>query len=96
LEKAIEGVDFLKKDEVVQNVGEEMKQLFDEYQEAQKRGRKEIEKSAQEILHQMRISGRAVGEINPRALPEWQERLNKVCQPYQERLAELKKLLCST
>jgi hypothetical protein len=93
LEKAIEGIAYFKPDETIQEVAEEIRQLFDEHQAAEQRERKEIEKSAWEILHRMRIAGSAVGEINPQARPEWQKRLAEISQPYREKLENLKEKL---
>jgi hypothetical protein len=93
LEKAIEGISYLIEDGGVGNIREEVKRLFDEYEQAGREMREEIERSGREILHQLRISGSAIEAINPRAKEDWQQNLDESAQPYKERLEELKQRL---
>ena len=93
LGKAIEGISCLSEDEEVGEIGDEVKQLLDEYEQAGWKKREEIEKSGREILHQLRISGSAVEAINPRVKDEWQQSLDRFAQPYRERLEELRQRL---
>ena len=69
---------------------DEIKTLFEEYILAEKKERLEIENSGGEILHQMRISGSAVGNLNIRAKNEWQKKLEQVAGPFDIRLTALK------
>jgi hypothetical protein len=71
-----------------------IKELFQEYEEAENRERQEIEKAGREILHQLRVSGTAVGQINIRAKKEWEKRLTQLTGPFEERLNDLKQKLC--
>ena len=74
-----------------------IKELFQEYKESENRERQEIEKAGRETLHQIRISGSAISRINIRAREEWQEKLNQLAHPFEERLKDIKnELLNST
>ena len=70
-----------------------MKELFQEYEEAESRERQEIEKAGKEILHQLRVSGTAISQINIRAKEEWEKRLTQLAGPFEERLNDLKQEL---
>ena len=72
---------------------ERIEELFDEYRQAEQKIRQQIEREGSEILHQVRISGSAISEINPRAKEEWQRTLDRLCQPFEERLNNLKEEL---
>ena len=72
---------------------DEIKTLFQEYTEAVKKEKQETEKAGGEMLHQLRISGTAVGQLNIRAKEEWQQRLDQNTQPFEERLNSLKQEL---
>ncbi len=37
-----------------------------------------------------RISDSAIGSVNPEVVPEWKNELDKIAQPYRERLDDLK------
>jgi lipopolysaccharide biosynthesis glycosyltransferase len=50
----------------------------------------EIEKAGREMLHQMRISGTAIGRLNVRVKEEWQKKLDQTANPFDERLTKLK------
>lgn len=67
--------------------------LMAEYQQAWERTRQEIEDKARERLHQLRISGTAVGDINLEAMPEWQETWGRLAGPFEQRLNSLKQEL---
>jgi hypothetical protein len=71
-----------------------IKELFQEYEEAENRERQEIEKAGREILHQLRVSGTAINQINIRAKEEWEKRLTQLTGPFEERLNYLKQELC--
>jgi hypothetical protein len=73
-----------------------VKELFQEYEEAENRERQEIEKAGREILHQLRASGTAISQINIRAKEEWEKRLNQLTGPFEERLNYLKQDLSSS
>ncbi len=94
LEKVMEGIVPLKQEEAaIREVKGEIEQLFHEHQQVEKEATQEMEKSAREVLHQLRISGSAIGAINPKAIPEGREGLSIAAQPYEERLERLKRRL---
>ncbi len=93
LEKVLGGVFHLRQEGGMEKTREEFEQLFDEYEQMKRKRGEEIERSAKEMLHQLRISGSAIEAINPRAREEWQLKLNELAQPFNERLEELKQAL---
>lgn len=84
------------KDETVSKAGQEINDLFHSYQEAAERGKKEVKNEGKNILHQLRISGDAIGEINLRAKEEWKKRIEAVASPYAEELYRIKEGLLHT
>ena len=93
LGRIMEGISYLKQGEEVGEIYEEIEQLFQEYEQAEQKEKEEMEKSAREILHQLRISGSAIGAVNPKAIGECQQELDRLAQPYRERLEPLKQRL---
>ena len=80
---------------VVETLGK-IKELFQEYGETENREKQETEKAGREILHQLRISGSAIGQINIRANKEWQEKLSSLAHPFEARLSNLKQELLNS
>jgi len=72
---------------------DEIRELFQEYAEAENKERQEIEKMGGEMLHQLRISGTAISRLNIRAKEEWQKKLDQTARPFDERLNYLKQKL---
>lgn len=68
----------------------ETEALFEEYREADAKRRRQLEAAARGVLHQMRISGSAIGGVNPEVVPEWKSELGQIARPYQERLDGIK------
>lgn len=97
LAKAIEGVCALKEEHKasITEIKDQAETLFREYQEVEQRERQQAEESVKGILHQLRISGSAIGAVNPRVMPEWQQALDRFAEPYIIRLEELKDRLKS-
>ncbi len=93
LEKAIEGISGLKQNKGMREIRDEIEQLFQEYEQEEEKESREIEKSARQMLHQLRISGIAVGAINPKVIPQWQQGLDTLARPYHEKLEQLKQKL---
>ena len=93
LDRVMEGISYLRQMEATGKIGYEIKQLFQEYEQAEQKGREEMERSAREILHQLRISGSAIGAVNPKAIVEGQQDLDRFAQPYRERLELLRQKL---
>ncbi len=73
---------------------DKIKEFFQEYKESENRERQDIEKTGREILHQLRVSGTAIGQINIRAKEEWEKKLTQLTGPFEERLNHLKQGLC--
>jgi len=95
LDRISQGIlSLVKAETAVETVGK-IKELFQEYQEAKKERRQEIERAGSEILHQLRISGTAISQINVQAKNEWQKKLSEVARPYEEELSRLKQELSS-
>jgi len=91
LQRVTEAILALKQgDSAITSIRSEIEQLFQEYEEEAQKESREIDKSAREVLHQLRISGSAIGAINPGVLPELRQNLNRLAQPYEERLEGLK------
>jgi cell division GTPase FtsZ len=90
--KVVEGILELKlkSGEALAGIRAEIDQLFGEYREAEQKKRREVEVAARGVLHQLRISGSAIGSVNPEVVPEWKSELDKIAQPYRERLDSLK------
>ena len=93
LGRIIEGISHFKWGGKVREIGEEIEQLFQEYEQVEQKEKEEMEKSARGILHQLRISGSAIGSVNPKAIGEWQQELDRLAQPYRERLELLRQRL---
>jgi len=72
---------------------EQLRQLFQEYEAATGQTGREIESKGRERLHRLRISGTAAGAINMEAMPEWQQAWQRLKQPFQPRLDQLKQEL---
>jgi len=69
---------------------EGIKELFREYNQMEQTVRQEINQAGRGILHRLRISGTAIGGINPQAKEEWWKTLESFAQPFEERLNSLK------
>jgi len=78
--------------QVTRNLGE-IGGLFQEYNQLEQTVKQQIDQAGKEMLHQFRISGTAIGEINPQAKEEWQKTLSSFAQPFEERLKRLKQEL---
>ncbi len=96
-ERAIEGILAFKDTEEIGEVVKRIKGLSKEYEEAERlkfeEERAGIEREVRELLHQLRISGSAVGEINLEASEAWRESSGKLYSQFNERLEELKREL---
>jgi hypothetical protein len=92
-QRAIDGILSLNQNATVKDTMERIKEVLQEYQAAEARQKEEIEKAGREILHQMRVSGTAIGRINIRARQEWQKKLEKIASPFEEALRTLKQKL---
>src|SRR4030042_841457 len=93
LDKISQGILTVSNTTKVTETLDKIKELFHEYEEAENRERQEIEKAGREMLHQLRISGSAISQINIQAKEEWQKKLSQLAHPFEERLNYLKQEL---
>jgi hypothetical protein len=80
----------------LQPKAEEMGQLTQEYELAEQKIRQELEGNTRETLHQLRISGTAVGAINVEDNPEWETARQRLAESFAPRLNALKQALPTT
>jgi len=92
--KINEGIRAISESQAI-DIMNQIDELLNEYHHIEAEERQRIDKAGKEILHGMRISGTAIGSINTRANAEWQQRLEQICLPYEERLNNLKIALLS-
>ena len=90
-----QGILSLAKSDTTTETISKIKELFQEYMEVEKGQRQEIERAGREMLHHLRVSGTSISHVNIRAKEEWQNKLNRVANPYEERLSTLKHRLLS-
>ncbi|MBE0415104.1 MAG: hypothetical protein IBX36_00980 [Dehalococcoidia bacterium] len=94
-EKAMEGMLTLRGKGKIGEINERIRSIFREYREAERQKyeveKGHIESGERELLHQLRISGSAVGEINPKASETWGRISQELYPPFNERLEELKR-----
>ena len=97
LSKVIEGISELKlkSREGLAGIKADIEQLFGDYREAEQKKRREVDAAARGVLHQLRISGSAIGSVNPEVVPEWKNELDKIALPYREKLGDIKARLRS-
>jgi len=69
---------------------EQIRELSQEYQQAVRKTSQDMEAKVKQMLHQLRVSGSAIAGINVEANPEWQQSLQELAQPFQERLDALR------
>jgi hypothetical protein len=84
------------KNEIIGKAGPEISDLFCSYQEAVERDKREIRNEGKNVLHGLRISGDAVGEINLRAKEEWKGKIEATALPYEQELGRIKEGLLQT
>ncbi len=79
--------------EEIHGIWREIECLFEEYRQAEQTVKQQIDRAGRETLHQLRISGTAIAEINPQAKEKWRKVLDEFSRPFQERLYGLKQKL---
>ncbi|MGA8849710.1 MAG: hypothetical protein WB564_07820 [Dehalococcoidia bacterium] len=79
----------------LQPKAEEIGQLVQEYEEAEQKIRQELEDNCRKTLHQLRISGTAVGSTNIEANHQWQVARQGLVEALTPRLNDLKQALIS-
>ena len=91
LEKIIQGIVSLEPKS--QPLIEGITKLMQEYEWAEGKTRQELESKARKTLHQLRVSGTAVGDINIEAIPQWQQAQQRLVETLEPRLNSLKQEL---
>ena len=79
-----------------QSILERIRGLAQEYEPLADKTRRAIEIKCRETLHQLRISGTAVGNINIEATPQWQQSWHLLTEPLESRLDSLKRELINS
>ena len=96
-EKALAGMLALKGKGQIGEINERIMSLLREFREAQQqkyeREEERVEKGERELLHQLRISGSAVGAINLKASEAWGTISQELHSQFNERLEALKQEL---
>jgi hypothetical protein len=94
LERAVQGIARLQPKS--QPITERITKLAQEYEQAEKKARREMESNYRETLHQLRISGTAVGDINLEIRSDWQQAQQELAELFRPRLDSLKEeLVCN-
>ena len=89
--KIIEGINSLEPG--LQPEAEEIGKLVQEYEEAERKMRQELESDYRETLHRLRISGTAIATINIEADHKWQPVRQKLVESFIPRLDDLKRAI---
>jgi len=93
-ERAMEGIAALAGENLVGEMRQQIKDILMEYEGAEEAAyqeqKAEVERREMGLLHQLRISGSAVGTINLEASDAWKELCNKLYSRFDQRLRQLK------
>ena len=92
--RAVQAISSLRPD--LQPKAEEINQLVQEYQKAEQKIRQGLETERREILHKLRISGTAVGDVNIDADARWQGEHHKLVEAFAPRLNALKQAMTAS
>ena len=76
-----------------QPILEQISQLFQEFKQSQGTLAQELQSNGKEMLHRLRISGTAVGDINMEVIHEWQQSQQSLVGAWQPKLASMKQTL---
>ena len=92
--RAMTGIVVLKGDGPIQEIGEKIASIYQEYeqerQQKYEQKKDDIQRGEKAILHQLRISGSAVAEINSEVSGAWHEMAAELRSQFNERLDQLK------
>jgi len=94
LERIIQGIAAVEPKS--ESIIERIRGLVQEYEPLADKARRAIEINCRETLHQLRISGTAVGNINIEATPQWQQSWHKLTEALEPRLDSLKQELINS
>ena len=87
------GIIALKESVELRETLDKIKSLSLEFLEAEEKERQDIQRAGDQIIHQLRISGSAIGGLNIHARKDWQEKLDQTIKPFNDRLRSLKQEL---
>ena len=93
LDRINNGILSLDKTEKTVKIMDRIKELYQQYYEAEAVERREIEEAGREMLHQQRISGTAISRINIQARETWQKKLERIALPFEKSLDGVKQEL---
>jgi len=95
--RAIEGLAALQQGEDLAEALGKIRELLAEYQQtklkALEKGKSLAAKAIREELHRLRISGSAIGEVNLKVSPAWNELMERFQPRFREQLTSLKQEL---
>ena len=90
LDLAIRGIEALSGKEKAGHRIDKLKQLYDECLKARDEEKQRADNAARKVLHDMGISGSAIGKINLYARDEWLDSLNNITVYFKKKLDGLK------
>jgi len=94
LERIIQGIATVEPKS--ESIIERIRGLAQEYAPLADKTRRATEIKCRKTLHQLRISGTAVGNINIEATPQWQQSWHLLTEPLESRLDSLKRELINS
>jgi glutamine synthetase type III len=94
VKNVIEGISSLRPE--LQPKVEEIGELVQEYEGAERKIRHELESNYRKTLHELRISGTAVAAINIEDRPQWQLARQRLVEAFTPRFNDLKQGLINT
>jgi len=95
LDTVMRGIDRLPRADQLGSATARLRDLFERYRLAENEVRGQIEREGKEALHRLRIAGTAVGEINIRAKPGWEQKVKGLAEPFVQELEAIKREMLS-
>lgn len=95
LDTVIRGAAKLPKAESLLPGTARLRDVMERYRAMEDEIRGQIDREGRAVLHRLRIAGTAVGEINIRARPEWEEKVRSLSGPFVQELESVKRDLLS-
>jgi triphosphoribosyl-dephospho-CoA synthetase len=90
LDAAAQGVLFLTGNEQVVEISARIKQLFQQYRQAEKEETEKMDAAGKRTLQQAEISGSAIKAVNSAAREDWKQSLEEMTRPYTKELENYK------
>lgn len=95
LDTVVRGINRLPQASQLGSVIAQLKDLFERYRAAETEARGQIDREGREVLHRLRIAGTAVGEVNIRARPEWEQKVKRLSEPFIQEMEVIKREMLS-